>query len=112
MKKSVLYGIAVTVLAVSLVTSVVFYKKAQYYQDKDFAAGIFDFAKRLHLADDEHPLHYEGGEHPFYETGSVHAKYSTYRFYQRGAIVSAIAGPLLALALIYYASTKPVSDES
>ena len=118
MKKHVLYGIAIVVLAGSLFLSVLSYQKSQYYKKEagSAAAGVFDFAKRLHLADDEHPLHFEGGEHPFYEKGSVSSQYyyDTHLLHQRVSIASALIGFSLALALIYYASTKssPEAEEA
>ena len=110
MRNRLLYGIAIVILAGSITTSVAFYKKSQDYKDEAdiFAVGVLDFAKRLHLADDEHPLHFEGGEHPFYEKSSEYQEYySAYRFYQRGWVASALIGLILALTLIYYASTNP-----
>jgi len=110
--KRLLYGIAVAVLAVSLVISFVSYKRAHYYKEEAgiYAVGVFDFAKRLHYADDEHPLHFEGGEHPFYEKTSESSEYfNAYTFYQRCCIASIIIGTLLALILFYYAHTRPDS---
>ena len=109
MKKQSVYGIAAAVLVISLITSAALYTRALNYRT-DIASGVFDYAKRLHLADDEHPLHYEGGLHPFYEKSSS-SDYDTYKLYQRGSVVSALLGLSLALALIYYASRMPDSKE-
>jgi len=108
MRKRSLYGIAVTILAVSIGISGISYRKFQYYEDEAaFAAGVLDYGKRLHLADDEHPLHFEGGAHPFYERSSLYSEdFYAHRFYQRICLVSALVGFTLSLILIYYASTR------
>jgi hypothetical protein len=113
MKKWLLYGTAVTILAISIVISVVSYERSHHHEDESgiLASGILDFAKRLHLADDEHPLHYEGGEHSFYKRSSPYSKHSaTYNLYQRSWVVPALIGLLLVITLLYYASMKPVSE--
>ena len=109
MENRLLYGIAVAILIGSLLASVVFYRKSQYYKDEAavLAVGVFDYAKRLHYADDEHPLHFEGGEQAFYEKGSEYSEYLyAHKLYQRGWVASALVGLSLGLALIYYASTR------
>lgn len=114
MKKRSLYGIAMVILAVSMVTSVVLYKRSQYYEDEAgiFAVGVLDFAERLHLSDDELPLHPTDDQLPLYEKAGYSDSFYAHRLYQRGCVASALIGSCLALVLIYYAFKKPVSEDN
>jgi hypothetical protein len=112
MKKWLLYGTAVTILAISTVISIVSYTRFHRHEDEGIlASGILDFAKRFHLADDEHPLHYEGGEHPFYERNSPYSEhFDAYTLHQRSWVAPAVIGLFLVTALLYYASRMSVQE--
>lgn len=107
--KPLLYGTAIVILAVSMAASIGFYKRSQYYTDEAdvFAAGVLDFAKRLHLADDEPQLHVAQDEHSRSEKVPGYTALYAHTVYKRMCVVSALLGLFLSLALIYYGHTQP-----
>ena len=112
MKKRLSYGIAITILAISFVTSVVSCRRSQYYEGEQdiLARGVSNFAQKLNLSDDELPLHDVGDDHPFYSNDSQLSQYFyAHNLYQGISIASASIGLVIALILIYYAARNPGS---
>lgn len=112
MKKRLSYGIAITILAISFVTSVVSCRRSQYYEGEQdiLARSVSNFAQKLNLSDDELPLHDAGDDHPFYRNNSQSEYFYAHNLYQGICIASASIGFVVALTLIYYAFKSPVSQ--
>jgi hypothetical protein len=107
--KPLLYGTAIVILAVSMAASGAFYKRSQYYADEAdiFAAGVLDFAERLHLADDEPQLYVAQDELSRSEKIPGYTAFYAHTVYTRMCVASAVLGLFLFLVLIYYGHTHP-----
>lgn len=100
MQKWLLYGTALALLTLSLVTGVGFYRKSQYDADEPgFGAGALDFERALHLSYDENPLFSETDASPLY--GSSHASSLASLMSQQGWVAVVFTGFAVAISLIY-----------